>query len=100
MDKHPDVALQRDYYAQTAHLYDAMHLAPNDEHQFALASLTGLVDLLGIKSVLDLGAGTGRALIYLKARHPDLRVLGVEPVAELREMGYAKGLTREELVDG
>ena len=31
---------------------------------------------------------------------PGLKVLGVELSAELREVGYSKGISREELVDG
>jgi SAM-dependent methyltransferase len=36
----------------------------------------------------------------LKELHPDLRLVGVEPSPELREVGYARGLARDELVDG
>lgn len=95
-----EVEIQRQYYATTASQYDSMHLSENDEHYFALAFLTAILDYLKIKSVLDVGAGTGRAIAYLKQAKPNLVVIGVEPSKELREMGYAKGIPKEELIDG
>jgi ubiquinone/menaquinone biosynthesis C-methylase UbiE len=99
-DHREQQALQRAYYAQTAQRYDQQHNHEIDEHQFALAFLRGVIDLFDIRSVLDIGSGTGRALLTLKAAKPDLRVVGIEPSAELREQGHAKGLGRDELVDG
>jgi SAM-dependent methyltransferase len=52
-----------------------------------------------IKSVLDVGSGTGRALVHLK-KLPELRVRGVEPVQALREAAYAKGISPDELTSG
>lgn len=77
-----------------------MHNQGRDEHQFALAFLRSLVELFEIRSVLDIGSGTGRGLLGLKAAFPGLRVVGIEPSKELREVGYGKGLSRTELVDG
>ena len=82
---------QRDYYAQTASLYDSMHVQPGDEHFIALEYATALLQVIRAKSVLDVGSGTGRALRFLQQRHPDLRVEGVEPVRELRERAQAHG---------
>jgi ubiquinone/menaquinone biosynthesis C-methylase UbiE len=93
-------AAQRAYYARTAEQYDEVHWNEVDEHQFALAILSGLIELLGVKTVLDIGSGTGRGLLKLKERHPGLTVVGIEPSPELREIGYGKGLSREELIDG
>jgi len=95
-----EVSKQRDYYRRTAGEYEAMHLAEGDEHYVALAFLSALITHHGFKSVLDVGSGTGRALAYLKARHPDVRFVGIEPVKELREVGYRAGLSVAELVDG
>ena len=94
-----EVDKQRAYYEQTAHAYDTLH-GQDDEHLLALHFMAGMIDLYGIKSVLDIGAGTGRVAQYLKARHPDLRVVSLEPVRALREIGYAKGLSETELIDG
>lgn len=92
--------IQRRYYAKTANQYDSMHVGQSDEHFFALSFLVGVIDYLEIHSILDIGSGTARAIQYIKKLRPDLRVIGVEPVRELREMGYAKGLCQDNLVDG
>jgi ubiquinone/menaquinone biosynthesis C-methylase UbiE len=92
--------IQRAYYANTASRYDDMHVHDSGEHYFALGLLRVVIELLDVKSVLDIGSGTGRALLMLKEWRPDLRIVGVEPSAELRLIGYQKGLSYEELVDG
>jgi SAM-dependent methyltransferase len=94
--------LQRKYYAETAARYDAMHLGKGQdpEHELALSMMLGAIDYLQVRSVLDIGSGTGRTLFFLKHHRPNLRILGVEPVEELRAAGYRKGLSQEELVDG
>lgn len=95
-----EIDVQRRYYAETAHKYDAMHVNEGDEHYFALCLMLAAVDFLGIKSILDIGSGTGRAISQIKKVRPDVLVKGVEPVAELREMGYNNGIGKEELIDG
>lgn len=95
-----ETATQRAYYANTAERYDDLHLGSDPEHDLALAWLSGVVDHLGARSVLDVGAGTGRTLSFLKQRRPELRAVGVEPVAELRQVGYEKGIPATELLDG
>jgi SAM-dependent methyltransferase len=94
------IELQRDYYAATADRYEALHVRQNDEHGLALAWLSGLVAHYGAGSVLDVGCGTGRAPLYLQRRQPGLRILGVEPSAELRAIGHAAGIAADALVDG
>ncbi len=91
---------QQRYYTRTAGKYDDLHLHEKDEHYFALSLLRGVLDYLDARSILDIGSGTGRALIYLKNKRPDLKIIGVEPVTALREVGYTKGLSKDELVPG
>lgn len=91
---------QREYYAKTAHQYDELHVADDDEHGFALAFMLSAMEHLGIESVLDVGSGTGRALLKIRDRMPHVRILGVEPSEPLRAAGHAKGLTPAQLVDG
>jgi ubiquinone/menaquinone biosynthesis C-methylase UbiE len=93
-----EVSLQRASYRASATKYDAMHLAEAGEHEFALAFMMSMIKFFDIKSVLDIGSGTGRALLVLKQAMPNLRVLGIEPSLELRDQGHKKGLT--ELIDG
>ncbi len=92
------VELQRRYYEQTAADYDASHA--EREHVVALHILSAFIELHGIKSVLDVGAGTGRAMRFLKERFPNLMVKGVEPVETLRLRGHAQGITKEDLIEG
>jgi ubiquinone/menaquinone biosynthesis C-methylase UbiE len=90
------VGIQREYYRSTAGQYDAMHLG-DAEHEYALALMVAMIGHLDINSVLDVGSGTGRALSAVKKAHPNVRIVGVEPVKALREQGNRKGL---ELIDG
>lgn len=69
------------YYAETASVYDQMHVSADDEHYVALKYLTQLADGSDISSVLDVGCGTGRAMKYLSERGID--AWGLEPVPEL-----------------
>jgi ubiquinone/menaquinone biosynthesis C-methylase UbiE len=92
------IKIQRDYYARTAQHYDHAHTEP--EHLVALHLLAAFIDLVGVKSVLDVGAGTGRAMRFLRERCPGVTVKGIEPVAALREQGYRNGIPEADLVDG
>jgi ubiquinone/menaquinone biosynthesis C-methylase UbiE len=98
--KRNEIEIQREYYARTASHYDEMHLRPKSGHFFALSFLIGVVDYLEVETLLDVGSGTGRAIAYIQQKKPDIRVVGIEPVKELREIGYQKGLSKSELIDG
>jgi len=102
IDKLNEVEFQRNYYAKTANEYDDMHLGWTDkgEHFFALSFLLSAIDYFNINSILDIGSGTGRAIDYIKKHKPDIRIVGVEPVHELRLIGYSKNLSENEIVDG
>jgi ubiquinone/menaquinone biosynthesis C-methylase UbiE len=100
MNNATETDIQRAYYGRTADEYDAAHVDTPDEHTLALALLTGIVDPYGIKSVLDVGAGTGRVFLGFAQSHPNVRVVGVEPVKELREIGHRKGVPPDALIDG
>lgn len=94
-----EVAIQRRYYADTAKHYETMHSA-DSEHAFALELMLGSMRHLGVASLLDIGSGTGRVLRHVAGVRPDVRLLGIEPVAELREVAYAQGVSPETLVAG
>jgi ubiquinone/menaquinone biosynthesis C-methylase UbiE len=97
----PDaISIQRDYYRRTAPRYDAQHTETTGEHDFALAFMESMIGFLEVRSLLDIGSGTGRALLRVKAAYSDLKAVGIEPSAELREIGHRKGLTPDELLDG
>lgn len=95
-----DVELQRAYYANTAQEYDDMHVAETDEHGLALQFMISILLQFDIQSILDVGCGTGRALIRIRDKAPNVSIVGVEPSAELRSIGHAKGLLDSQLIDG
>lgn len=71
---------QRAYYERTADRYDDMHVHEGDEHDVALDVAAALMTALDVRSVLDVGAGTGRAGRRLGRF---FAVTEVEPVREL-----------------
>ena len=94
------VDLQRNYYAATADRYDDWHVHAEHEHNFALMFMISFLEKFSVNSVLDIGSGTGRALLEIKKALPGVKILGIEPSSELRAIGYSKGLTKDELADG
>jgi ubiquinone/menaquinone biosynthesis C-methylase UbiE len=92
--------IQHEYYSNTAVHYDELHLSEKDEHYFAASYLAGMLDFLDAKTVLDVGSGTGRIVSMFKKKHPHIHIVGIEPVLELREIGYQKGLTKNDLIEG
>lgn len=95
-----EIEKQKIYYSDTAARYDSMHNNKGDEHYFALSLMLAQIDSLKIQSILDIGSGTGRAIRYIKQHRPDIRIVGIEPVKELREIGYSQGIAADELIDG
>ncbi len=94
------VTIQREYYRRTASQYDDRHVHSDGEHTFALWFMVSMIRYLECRSVLDIGSGTGRALIMLKEEMPGIRICGIEPSPELRAAAQAKGLAPHEIVDG
>jgi ubiquinone/menaquinone biosynthesis C-methylase UbiE len=97
-DKETDI--QRRHFAGIAEKYQEEYVPQDQEHFLALSFLVAAIDYFGFESVLDIGSGTGRAISYIKQRRPDLRIVGIEPVDEMRAVGYAQGIPRDELIDG
>ncbi len=91
--------IQQKHYAETAKRYDD-DLGATPEHELALYLLLGIVDSIRCESVLDVGAGTGRAIRFLQERRPSLKTFGVEPVGELRQAAYDSGISTERLIPG
>jgi ubiquinone/menaquinone biosynthesis C-methylase UbiE len=100
--KRKAITIQRAYYAETAQSYDDMHMRDDVdvEHNFALQFMISAVAHFGIQSILDVGSGTGRVLSAFKLAMPDIKVVGIEPSAELRKVGHSKGLAETQLIDG
>jgi ubiquinone/menaquinone biosynthesis C-methylase UbiE len=74
---------QREYYAETAARYDAMHVQAGDEHYRSLTYISWLLSLLQVKSVLDVGCGTGRGVKHFLELDAGMTIRGVEPVQAL-----------------
>jgi SAM-dependent methyltransferase len=75
-----DVIAQRRYYEATVGRYDSMH---SDENVLAFEYMARMIRSMDVRSVLDVGAGTGRALSFLSSQCPDIELVGVEPVRAL-----------------
>lgn len=95
-----DIDIQRRYYAETATRYDDLHVHESDEHFLSMCVMLSVIDFFGIRSILDVGSGTGRAICQIKKSRPDIIVKGIEPVKELRELAYTRGISPDELSEG
>ena len=95
-----EVEAQRNYYFRTAVRYDEMHGTGDIAHMLALHILAGYIRFYNISSILDVGAGTGRAMFWLQQRFPRLTIKGVEPVEALRNEGFAKSISNRDLLRG
>ena len=92
--------IQQQYYADTAKKYNEMHLNERSEHYLALCFMLSCLEYFEIQTILDIGSGTGRTVISTKKKRPDVKIIGLEPVKELREIGYSQGLSKDELIEG
>lgn len=92
------VQIQRQYYSDTAAQYDQMHLM-DAEHNLALDHICSSMFRLNLRTMLDVGCGTGRGVKYLLDRNLDVK--GVEPVLGLLEAGCKQhGLPNERMLEG
>lgn len=94
------VERQREYYRNTAARYDEMHDSETGVASLPYAFVNFALTHLDCRNVLEIGSGTGTVLRALASAHSGVRFVGVEPVPELREQGFSKGLSRDQLVDG
>src|SRR5277367_1953105 len=95
------VAIQRQYYAETAANYDTMHDGEGDSDPEILKIVRGLLHMTELRSLLDVGAGTGRALRYFRDNEPEISVRGIEPVRELIDQSIQKnGLPAGVIIQG
>jgi hypothetical protein len=81
-------ALQAKYYEQSVAAYDSMHNASDEhEHNLALQYMEMISNAFGLRTFLDVGAGTGRGICFLRDRGKEVR--GIEPVAAMIPGGEA-----------
>lgn len=77
-----------------------MHVGTADEHALALQWLEGLIRFFGVRRVLDVGCGTGRAVHWLSRRLPDVEVFGLEPVPAMIAVAIRKGCRPDQFIVG
>jgi ubiquinone/menaquinone biosynthesis C-methylase UbiE len=95
------VLLQRQYYTQTAAQYDAAHAGEGDDDPVNLKMLFGFLRMIEARTVLDIGAGTGRAIRYLMDNMPGVSIRGVEPVAaQIDQAVQKRGISKGVIVQG
>jgi ubiquinone/menaquinone biosynthesis C-methylase UbiE len=95
------VSIQRQYYADTAAKYDAMHAHEADDNPRTLLWIYGLLRMIEARTVLDVGAGTGRYIRRLLDDLPELSVRGIEPVgAQIEEAVRKKGIPEGVITQG
>ncbi|HWZ99807.1 MAG TPA: class I SAM-dependent methyltransferase [Candidatus Dormibacteraeota bacterium] len=82
------VATQRRYYTETANRYERMHAHEGSGDAFNSKFVVAMLQMLGARSVLDVGTATGFRLVELRSALPGAFVCGVEPVSEL--LGVAR----------
>jgi SAM-dependent methyltransferase len=71
------------------------------EHDLALAMLLGFLSWAPAKSLLDVGAGTGRNLVKIGKAFPNLELTGIDPSPELRQVSVERwGLKPGQISDG
>ncbi|MFN3405700.1 MAG: class I SAM-dependent methyltransferase [Cytophagaceae bacterium] len=90
--------IQKEYYTKTASDYDKMHINPDDGRGIALQYISQLFPIWGVKSILDVGAGTGRAVNFLLNKN--FSVIGIEPVEALVKVGIQNGIPTSSLLLG
>src|SRR5580704_15117996 len=91
--------LQARYYEQSASAYDGMHNARDDhEHNLALQYIEMISNAFGLRTFLDVGAGTGRGICFLRDRGKEVR--GIEPVAAMIEKAELNGVPKGLLLRG
>jgi ubiquinone/menaquinone biosynthesis C-methylase UbiE len=87
------------YYEQSASAYDSMHNASDDhEHNLALQYIEMISNAFGLQTFLDVGAGTGRGVCFLRDRGKDVR--GIEPIAAMIEKAELNGVPPGVLLQG
>ena len=100
-DSDKAVRAQRQYYTETATQYDAMHAREAGDDHENLKLICALVRLTAARTVLDVGAGTGRAIRHLLDAIPGLEIRGIEPVPSLIEQAvHRNGIPEGIIISG
>jgi ubiquinone/menaquinone biosynthesis C-methylase UbiE len=91
-DSKDAVEIQRQYYADTASRYEEMHGTEGSADPLHMDFVIAMLRMLRVRTLLDVGTASGRALRTLKTALPDLFVCGIEPVGALLDQAVARGI--------
>jgi len=89
---------QKEYYSKTAVNYEQIHVKADDEHSLAIKFMIAMLKVYNVKTILDIGSGTGRAVKALL--DAGFEVVGIEPVVELIEQGTGNGIPVGTIIQG
>jgi SAM-dependent methyltransferase len=93
--------IQQAFYAQGGEDRLDPPAGVKGEHDLALSMLLGFLGWAPVKSLLDVGAGTGRTLAKIREAHPHIALSGIEPSPDLRGFGVKRwGLAPGQIADG
>ena len=85
-------AIQRRYYSETAAEYEQMHAHEGTGDAFNQEFIRAMLQMLGARSVLDVGTATGYRLHDLRSALPGAFLCGVEPVDALLGVARRNGV--------
>lgn len=89
----------REYYQAMATKYDSMHVHQGDEHYIALNFVKAFINILEIRSVFEVGCGTGRGIGYLLTEKCLNMVVGGDISEDMLKVGLEKrNIPRNSLV--
>jgi len=95
------IQIQREYYTATASHYDAMHANEGDDDDRSVRLVSALLHMIQPRTILDVGAGTGRGILRFRENVPNASVRGIEPVAALIRQAVGKnGVPKDAIVQG
>jgi ubiquinone/menaquinone biosynthesis C-methylase UbiE len=90
----PAVAIQREYYTETAARYDSMHAHEGGTDASITKFIYAFAAMLEVRTILDVGTATGSAVRDLKEAMPGVFVCGVEPVGALVQQAVKNANTK------
>jgi ubiquinone/menaquinone biosynthesis C-methylase UbiE len=101
MDKSPaEARTQLDFYARQARSHVEIPFG-RGEADYAVPFIVGQLRMRNWRSLLDVGAGSGRLMALIAQQAPLERLVGLEPSADLRMLAQRDyGFARDAMIDG
>jgi ubiquinone/menaquinone biosynthesis C-methylase UbiE len=77
----------KEYYQALATKYDTIHVHQGDEHYTALNFVMAFINILEIKSIFEVGCGTGRGIGFLLKEKCLNTVVGADISEDMLKVG-------------